>query len=88
MGGERAGAQLGEDDLVSDSSVKKQGAPSGHTPRKRLTPKQRVLKKYPEAVCLRAGNGWSVWHRIDAHYPIGSSARSATVAWQLADMKR
>lgn len=56
--------------------------------KKKLTPKQRVLKKYPEAVCLRDGRGrWDVWHRIDsAGWPLGT-ARAASNAWKLAAMR-
>ena len=57
-------------------------------PRRKLTPKQRVLRKYRNAVCLRAVNGWNVWHRIDTTgAPIGISAKSAAVAWKIADMR-
>lgn len=39
------------------------------------TPKQRVLKKYAEAVCITGGPGWVVFHRIDtAGGPIGRGA--------------
>lgn len=58
--------------------------------RARPTPKQRVLRKYPEAVCLRAARGgWEVWHRIDTamDLSIGYGAKSAAVAWKIADMR-
>jgi hypothetical protein len=57
----------------------------------KLTPKQRVLQKYPEAVCLpcpgECCRQFDVWHRIDtAGLPLGS-ARSPVTAWKLAAMR-
>lgn len=47
-----------------------------------MTPKQRVLKKHPEAICLRAQpGGWDVWNGPQI---IGSSTLSPSVAWELA----
>lgn len=56
-----------------------------------MTNKQRVLRKYSTAVCLRTPTkkflGYDVWHRIDTvGGPIGSG-HSAAQAWKMAWMR-
>lgn len=63
--------------------------------RKRLTPKQRVLRKFPNAWAhyYAAKNFWAVFDGTSNNTPpfkgqeILGDARSAKVAWKLADMR-
>lgn len=51
--------------------------------RRKLTPKQRVLRKYPNACATRDVKGhWAVYNQ-----EILGHAISAVIAWKLADMR-
>ena len=51
------------------------------------TAKRKVLRKWPDAVCLRnpvAKRGYSVWHRIDTTGGPLARGRSPREAWEKA----
>jgi len=51
-----------------------------------MTPKQRVLKKYPKAVSCLFADGWYVYTKGAGGDVIGQ-ARSVVIAWKLAAMR-
>lgn len=67
----------------------------GNTPRatSRLTPKQRVLRKYPNAWAHSWKDCWAIYDGTSNDTPpfagqeILGSARSVVVAWKLAAMR-
>lgn len=62
--------------------------PNPSTKRKKLTPKQRVMRKYPKADCWKARDTgrWIVTKGAPLHQRLGVAV-CARVAWKLADMR-
>jgi hypothetical protein len=61
--------------------------------RRKLTPKQRVLRKYPNAWSFHWKGAWTVYDGTSHDTPpfagqeILGEAVSANIAWKLADMR-